>query len=169
VSGRLDTGEERQCSQAAEERYRNALTRRRTGCLLCVDAERLNAQLTAAITESSRDAYCPCFDAAPDLCDDGDACTTDFCDAAAGCVHLSCDDGNVCTDDRCVAGTGCVHRSIPVACEDGDQCTQGDRCSAGRCVSGARLSCDDGNVCTEDTCSRTTGCVHTPRGSAVCP
>src|SRR5262249_47039623 len=50
-------------------------------------------------------------------CDDGNACTTDSCDAATGCAHvaISCDDGNACTNDACDAATGCVHTAV--ACD----------------------------------------------------
>lgn len=37
------------------------------------------------------------------LCDDGDACATETCDAVTGCVSTprTCDDGNPCTSDSC--------------------------------------------------------------------
>ena len=44
-------------------------------------------------------------------CDDGDPCTTDFCDAAAQCVYvpISCDDQDDCTNDFCDSDIGdCV-------------------------------------------------------------
>ena len=71
-------------------------------------------------------------------CDDGNVCTTDSCDPAAGCLHpaISCDDGNACTTDLCDPMTGCAHGT---------------------------LDCDDGNVCTTDTCDAATGCAHLPR------
>ena len=125
-----------------------------------------------------------------DTCNDFNACTTDVCDPVTGCAHTNnkaacsdgnactlndtcsagrcvggpapnCDDGNVCTDDSCNATTGCVHANNALPCSDGNSCTTSDVCSGGHCVGGAPPNCDDGNVCTDDTCSPSTGCVHT--------
>src|SRR3954468_5817448 len=43
------------------------------------------------------------------LCDDGNACTIDSCDASGACHHgpVSCDDGNACTVDLCDPRSGC--------------------------------------------------------------
>jgi hypothetical protein len=74
----------------------------------------------------------------PINCDDGNACTTDSCNAATGCVYtpISCDDSNACTADSCDPATGCAH---------------------------AAIVCDDGNLCTDDTCNPASGCVYTPK------
>ena len=55
---------------------------------------------------------CACADAGHASCDDGNACTSDACDArTAACVHaaVSCSDGDPCTVDGCNAATGCFH------------------------------------------------------------
>ena len=97
-------------------------------------------------------------------CDDGNACTTDTCDGAKGCVHasladkLACaDDGKICTLDYCSAGE-CSHPADKdgLPCEsDGQDCT-GDLCKSGVCGHAAAadgVSCEDGQPCTEkDTC-----------------
>ena len=57
---------------------------------------------------------------------------------------------------------GCVHANNTGPCSDGNACTSGDTCSLGTCVAGAALNCDDGNVYTDDSCSPSTGCLHTP-------
>jgi hypothetical protein len=47
----------------------------------------------------------------PIACDDGDPCTTDWCDPTTNaCRHAikSCSDGNACTIDSCFRGV-CVH------------------------------------------------------------
>ena len=47
----------------------------------------------------------------PTDCDDGNACTVDSCDAAAGgCLNvpLDCGDGDLCTLDVCVPTCQCV-------------------------------------------------------------
>jgi hypothetical protein len=102
------------------------------------------------------------------VCDDGDPCTTDFCDRASGCVYrpntLACDDGNPCTtDDRCAAGVcaGTWNESCCQAdadCADSNPCTQ-DRCDTGTGTcswDGAPL---DGTPCPDrDACTRGDQC-----------
>ncbi|HYC00801.1 MAG TPA: hypothetical protein VEC57_16835 [Candidatus Limnocylindrales bacterium] len=76
------------------------------------------------------------------LCDDGNQCTDDACDAVAhACTHTGndCSDGIACTTDAC-AGNVCTH--VPVSAQ-----------------------CDDSNPCTADTCSTSVGCVHPPQES----
>jgi cysteine-rich repeat protein len=96
------------------------------------------------------------------LCDDGDACTVDTCDAIGHtCEHVaSCEEGVPCTVDACVVGacehtpddnlcaddnectidtcnetTGCVHAELDgTACDDGDLCTVADACDTGNCA-----------------------------------
>ena len=95
-------------------------------------------------------------------CDDGNACTSDTCDPASGCVHtaISCDDGNACTADACDTATGCEHTAI--ICDDGNACNGVETCNpASGCVPGTPLNCDDNNVCTSDTCNPVIGCTHT--------
>ncbi len=47
-------------------------------------------------------------------------------------------------------------------CNDGDPCTQNEKCNAqGQCTGGDALGCDDGNPCTDDSCTPASGCVHT--------
>lgn len=63
-------------------------------------------------------------------------------------VHegASCDDGNDCTaGDRCQAGN-CVGSAVAdgATCDDGNACTQPDRCQAGSCSGGS--TCGDGIV-----------------------
>ncbi|MBM4353694.1 MAG: hypothetical protein FJ109_07830, partial [Deltaproteobacteria bacterium] len=74
-----------------------------------------------------------------ELCDDSNACTNDFCKAAAGCDHDLLDEGE---------------------CVDGDACTVGDHCEAGQCI-GLPVACDDGNECTDDVCDGKGGCSAT--------
>jgi hypothetical protein len=104
-------------------------------------------------------------------CDDGNACTTDTCNAAGTCTHApvagcsscssnaQCDDGNACTTDVCSAGR-CQRQNAAdgAACSDGNACNGAETCQAGRCAAGRTLSCDDGNPCTQDSCNPTSGC-----------
>ncbi len=60
----------------------------------------------------------------PTLCDDGNPCTTDGCDAASDACVYSFADGT--------------------ACDDGNPCTHGDACSQGVCVGSLDVSCNAG-------------------------
>ncbi len=76
-------------------------------------------------------------------CSDGLLCTTsDACDAAGVCAGKAtiCDDNNVCTDDSCDPGSGkCAFAPNTKGCDDGDKCTDLDRCEGGKCVPGYDL------------------------------
>ena len=76
------------------------------------------------------------------VCDDGDPCTADSCDAAAAgaCVTVP------------------VADSPPTGCSDGDKCTGGDKCVGGACQAGTNDVCgckvdadcdkdEDGDAC----------------------
>ena len=112
--------------------------------------------------------------------EDGDLCNgTLYCDKALAkpvCVVnpatlLSCPsvDDTACTKNQCVAKTGlCAMTPLHdnLACEDGDPCTHGDVCAAGKCQVGVDLcactdfsDCDDGNPCTVDACGKGGVCV----------
>ena len=122
-------------------------------------------------------------------CDDGFVCTLDACSPTAGCVHqgaagtcsdgnpctlndacsngaclgkdaLDCSDGNACTADPCKTGLGCVHLAQDATCSDSNPCTQGDKCSGGKCAGTSEVDCGDGNPCTADVCAIGKGCVH---------
>lgn len=100
-----------------------------------------------------------CIAGTPLVCNDGNACTTDSCDPALGCVHtaISCNDGKFCTDDSCDTLAGCQHTAH--SCDDGKFCTD-EVCNedTNQCDYTAH-SCDDGKVCTTDTCEEPAGCV----------
>lgn len=103
-------------------------------------------------------------------CDDGNACTVaDVCAAgicAAGTAK-NCNDGNLCTSDSCDPKVGCSYLKNSLACEDGDICTEGEKCSGGSCTAGQTKNCSDGNVCTSDSCDPIKGCVNAPM-AGVC-
>jgi hypothetical protein len=73
---------------------------------------------------------------------------------------LDCDDGNACTTDSCNPATGCVFTNNTASCDDGNACTSGDTCGGGSCHGGAAISCSDVNACTTDACNPATGCQH---------
>ncbi len=92
------------------------------------------------------------------ICDDGDLCTDkDNCSTGSCQGEVkTCDDGQICTQDSCDPVNGCVNAPTIGACDDGDSCTADDACNAGACTGKAK-SCDDGNACTVDGCDSTTG------------
>jgi hypothetical protein len=98
-------------------------------------------------------------------CTDGNACTKgDKCAAGKcepGSSAVTCDDNNPCTDDSCDPDTGnCAYKPNTGACNDGNDCTTGDACSAGLCFGKPSCSCtedkecDDKDACTFDTCNQ---------------
>jgi hypothetical protein len=126
-------------------------------------------------------------------CNDGDACSQDDACKLGVCTGSAklCDDGNVCTDDSCEAGAGaCVNTPNGGPCDDGDPCTVGDTCNGKGCDAGGplcadgdactvdacdagacsaeALGCDDGNPCTLDGCDPGAGCTHDATDGASC-
>ena len=125
-------------------------------------------------------------------CNDGLICTTDTCDKTGGCVNTPntlpcndgngctvgdscgagkcnagaltiCDDKNPCTTDSCSAGTGeCAYVENALDCDDGNACSDQDKCKVGGVCTGVAKSCDDSNACTSDTCDPAVGCVNAP-------
>lgn len=123
-------------------------------------------------------------------CTDGLACTTDHCEAgscvnrpvecgsvvAAGGVPTTCPADSRC--DVCFGPATCVEPSGAcvepyldgTACDDGDTCTEDDRCYRGTCVGGIpqEVDCDDGNECTLDSWDCESGCSNEPVPGAPC-
>ena len=104
-------------------------------------------------------------------CDDGNKCTTgDACQdgGCAGGKASTCDDGNPCTTDSCNAQTGsCDNPANTGPCGDGNACTVGDVCAAGKCKSGVVKNCDDSNPCTVDACDANNGdCANLPNAAS---
>jgi hypothetical protein len=93
----------------------------------------------------------------------------DDCDGDVDEPHLVdgdfinlCDDGNPCTADSCDVAAGCQHEAQTGGeCLDGDACTIGDHCDEGVCL-GQPIVCDDENPCTDDVCDG----ARTARASA---
>ena len=108
-------------------------------------------------------ADCPC---AEDLdCHPLGRCAGLACEGGL-CVLVPvpvCDDGDACTSDFCDALLGCQHSNNTAACDDGNACTTRDTCSGGRCVGGPPRDCDDGDLCTDDTCDAVSGCANQPK------
>ncbi len=129
----------------------------------CDDANPCTADACAKATGCSHAAKAgPCSDGS--LCTEGDSCSGGAC--LPGAVTV-CDDGEDCTMDDCDAALGCVTMPIAGTCTDANPCTQEDLCQSGKCASGAATLCDDGNACTLDSCAPATGCAHTAGGDGV--
>ncbi|MFT4570615.1 MAG: hypothetical protein ACI8TX_001147 [Hyphomicrobiaceae bacterium] len=102
-------------------------------------------------------------------CDDDNVCTTvDGCDGNGVCAGslggLVCDDGQACTADTCDPAAGCTFSAIPEGgvCNDGNACTAGEVCTDDVCAAVGVVDCDDGDLCTVDGCDTTSGCIHQP-------
>jgi hypothetical protein len=124
----------------------------------------------------------------PVACNDGNACTTDFCDAGSGCktepkTGAPCDDGNPdTTDDHCEAGACVASCACTVAADCAGVVAPACSkvvCEACACLvvadaAAAGKSCEDGLYCTvNDTCTAGTCVAGAPRdcsskGDAVC-
>ena len=115
-------------------------------------------------------------------CDDKDRCTIgDVCNAGAcvGQVVLVCDDKNPCTDDTCDSAKGCVFVPNEASCDDGNGCTEGDRCTNGKCVGKAMATCgcikdedclafEDEDRCNGTLVCKAFSCVVDPSSVIVC-
>ena len=121
-----------------------------------------------ACTKDACDAKSGCsHDNVAASCDDGDKCSAiDVCQGGkcTGAKALVCDDGDPCTTDACDAKSGCVAddgNTAGKSCDDGDPCTSAESCQGGKCGNGLVDKCEDGNNCTKDACDKLKGCVHT--------
>ncbi|MBM4343079.1 MAG: putative metal-binding motif-containing protein [Deltaproteobacteria bacterium] len=98
-------------------------------------------------------------------CNDGNQCTEkDVCKGGncKGAV-IGCDDKNPCTSDSCDAKAGCVAAPAAGPCDDLNPCTTKDACANGQCAGApaeASATCDDANPCTADGCDPKSGCTH---------
>ena len=95
----------------------------------------------------------------PSVCDDGNPCTIDECDATDGCSH----EPVVCSlFETCVSGN-CVP-----SCDNTHDCDPGQACQKGGCVDDCEsdTDCRDGDPCTLDECDTNAECTNE---ALVCP
>ena len=85
-------------------------------------------------------------------CTDDDQCPLPTVCSGGICKDL-CDDSNTCTTDGCNPVNGCFHNSNTVSCDDGNPCTENDKCANKICTAGTTRSCTDNNPCTDDICN----------------
>lgn len=91
-------------------------------------------------------------------CSDNDVCTlTDVCSAGkcVGSGAPNCNDNEECTTDTCDKTLGCQHKAVSdnTTCNDGNDCSTGDRCVGGKCQATGGKDCNDNNACTKDACA----------------
>jgi hypothetical protein len=121
----------------------------------CTVGERCDEQ-GACVAAAALSCAGPCLTGA---CDPAGGCVLAATDAI-------CDDGNPCTADRCVGLGAC--QSAPLAdgaaCPQADVCRSGPGvCRGGVCDGGPPLACDDGDFCTDDLgCDPQVGCRFLP-------
>jgi len=112
---------------------------------------------------SPRNEGLPCSDGS--ICTAGDKCIGGIC---IGSPTVSCDDGNPCTTDYCDPREGCVSTNNNNSCDDGLDCTKGDVCRAGACT-GTPVVCEqDGNQCTDNVCVEGAGCTSVVLAGQPC-
>ena len=108
-----------------------------------------------------------CADAT--VCNGAETCVSGVC--APG-TPLVCNDGNPCTIDSCDAIAGCQAPNAPdgTSCADNTVCNGIRTCNAAGVCQGTPLTCDDGNPCTVDSCDPIMGCQapNAPDGTP-CP
>jgi hypothetical protein len=97
-------------------------------------------------------------------CDDGDKCTEKDACISGKCegAQTNCDDNKPCTTDTCDAAAGCKYTHNTFACDDGDKCTEKDACKAGKCQPGKAIcQCKVDKDCDQsggDKCKATHFC-----------
>ena len=93
-------------------------------------------------------------------CDDGRFCNgAESCDFLLGCVGgpQPCDDGVACTDDFCDDDLDtCTNLSRDGLCDDGLFCNGREKCDSEIGCQSALPACDDGVLCTDDSCDEGT-------------
>lgn len=106
------------------------------------------------------------FAGAGETIDDGNVCTDETCDPAAGLVSefnvAPCDDGNEATGNDTCADGECI--GVPIVCESGKYVDDNGICSQcaadGAGYVGDGEPVDDGNECTDDVCDPDSGVGH---------
>ncbi|HUU01785.1 MAG TPA: hypothetical protein VM425_10110 [Myxococcota bacterium] len=132
------------------------------------------------------------------LCNDGNVCTLNTCDALAGCQAANndgaactvngctstclnglcdgctcgnasdCNDGVACTVDDCVGGM-CINTPTDSLCDDGAWCNGAENCNAlTGCQAGTAPNCDDGVACTGDSCNEGSDSCDNTANNAIC-
>jgi hypothetical protein len=114
------------------------------------------------------------------LCDNKVACDgVETCNALVGCMNsqpLNCDDGIACTDDFCdLQAGGCAHVKNDAKCSNDLFCDGIESCAPGAggnpatgCKAGTPVNCGDGIACTTDACDEATDSCKYTENNAAC-
>jgi len=105
-----------------------------------------------------------------EACDDGNQLNGDCCSSTCqldSAGQPCTPDPSVCTDDVCDGAGVCTHPFNTDPCDDGFDCTVGDTCSGGTCISGSNAAAgtpcnDDDDLCTIDSCDANGVCQPGP-------
>ena len=146
----------------------------------CVDAVCCNSACNAAgcsacsvAAGATVDGKCTLLDGTP--CDDHDPCTQNDTCVKGACTGMSpvvCHAPDPCTEAYCdpsVAGGRCATRPAPdgTGCDDGDVCTQVDKCKGGVCMGVSPVVCPLQSDCqTPGACDPVMGC--STKSAPVC-
>ena len=107
----------------------------------------------------------PC-DADGTVCTENDKCISGVCTPGK---TVNCADGNACTNNACDPAAGCtVTDASGDVCDDDNPCTIGDVCSKGSCEAGKAKTCATTDACSSAKCNLANGkCKYTdkPDGS----
>jgi len=99
----------------------------------------------------------PCDDTT--VCNGREVCGGGTCNAG---TPLNCNDGNFCTTDSCDPAAGCQNPNNTLPCDDTTVCNGREVCGGGTCNPGTPLNCDDGQCCSVDSCDPVVGCQNVP-------
>ncbi len=107
-------------------------------------------------------------DPARGVCDPADRCDglSRRCPQSFASTAVACaDEPNMCTDDHCDGAGACVHVPNTAPCDDGDVCSDPDRCNSGICQGTAT-----GDPCSDRCtyCAPRIGCQVRPTACISC-
>ncbi|MBT9559826.1 MAG: hypothetical protein IV100_27600 [Myxococcales bacterium] len=113
--------------------------------------------LVGCVASAAADGV-PCAD---DPCATGTLCDGGLC---AGGTPLACPSGGPCQIATCTAESGCRVDPAPGSpeCDDGDACTDDDRCTSGACT-GDTIACPAPPRCHLSVCTPAGGCTTVPQ------
>jgi hypothetical protein len=102
----------------------------------------------------------------------------EVCNVLFGCLSpapLSCDDGIACTSDFCdLAADACAHANDDTFCQNGQFCDGVEQCDPMNgapqtgCMAGPAVNCSDNIPCTQDACNEATNSCDHAANNAAC-
>jgi hypothetical protein len=106
-------------------------------------------------------------------CNDGNPCNgVETCSPVLGCqdgADPTCDDGIACTQNFCLPAFGCFNPGEDSECDDGTFCNGAEVCTPGIGCEDQPFDCpDDGFPCTDEVCNEAFGGCQTVPNDALC-